>query len=182
MDSDTVRSEFESVVLGLLASGHQSGYAMRKELMRMRGHRWSVDSGSVYRALRRMERDGLVRVVQRSSASERERTDYALTEAGQASVDQWLRGGLGSDILEECADPIRTRTYFLSLLDPGQRLSVAQTWLKENRQWVMALRRDLKENAAADPLHEIAFRSFVVQAEARQEWLRRLVAYLQPIT
>ena len=52
-------SELEYLILAMVGEGVNSGYAMRKRMNRMRGGRWSAESGSVYRVLRRLERDGL---------------------------------------------------------------------------------------------------------------------------
>jgi len=180
MEFDEERSEFECVVLGLLAMGQNTGYRMRKELLRMRGHRWSVESGSVYRALRRLDRDGFVEELGRTGVARRERIEYRITAAGESALQQWLQQSLTSEELEECSDPMRTRTYFLSMLPPERRLLVARKWLNDSRQLVTALRQGLLDAQDSDPMRQIAYRSFVIQAEARQEWLRHLVAYLRP--
>ena len=50
-------SELEYLILAMVGEGVNSGYAMRKEMNRMRGGRWSAESGSVYRVRRRLEAD-----------------------------------------------------------------------------------------------------------------------------
>jgi DNA-binding PadR family transcriptional regulator len=65
-------SELEYLILAMVGEGVCSGYAMRKEMNRMRGGRWSAESGSVYRVLRRLERDALLRELRKAGAPNRE--------------------------------------------------------------------------------------------------------------
>ena len=78
------------LVLGLLHSGPAHGYDVK------RGHdAWFPDSrplafGQVYTTLARLERDGLVEVVDRGSEGGPERTVYGLTAKGREHLADWL--------------------------------------------------------------------------------------------
>jgi DNA-binding PadR family transcriptional regulator len=78
------------LVLGLLHNGPAHGYDVK------RGHdAWFPDSrplafGQVYTTLSRLERDGLVEVVDRGSDGGPERTVYALTPQGREHLAHWL--------------------------------------------------------------------------------------------
>ncbi|TDO54423.1 PadR family transcriptional regulator [Kribbella sp. VKM Ac-2527] len=78
------------LVLGLLHNGPAHGYDVK------RGHdAWFPDSrplafGQVYTTLSRLERDGLVEVVDRGSEGGPERTVYALTPQGREHLAHWL--------------------------------------------------------------------------------------------
>jgi DNA-binding PadR family transcriptional regulator len=58
MATGTLYSELEYLVLGMVGMGINSGYAIRKQMVEFRGGRWSAESGSVYRVLRRLLQDG----------------------------------------------------------------------------------------------------------------------------
>ena len=49
-------SELEYLILAMVGEAVNSGYAMRKEMNRMRGGRWSAESGSAPRAVTRGRR------------------------------------------------------------------------------------------------------------------------------
>src|SRR5690348_498318 len=83
-------SELEYLILAMVGEGINSGYAMRKEMNRMRGGRWSAESGSVYRVLRRLEADSLVIEARRVGVPNRERTEYELSDKGQGLLNSWL--------------------------------------------------------------------------------------------
>ncbi len=78
------------LVLGLLHRGPAHGYDVK------RGHdAWFPDSrplafGQVYTTLSRLERDGLVEVVDRASEGGPERTVYGLTQKGREHLAAWL--------------------------------------------------------------------------------------------
>jgi DNA-binding PadR family transcriptional regulator len=78
------------VLLGLLTHGPRHGYQLK------RGHDERFPAakplayGQVYAVLQRLSRDGLVEVVDTVKEGGPERTVYAITEAGQAELTQWL--------------------------------------------------------------------------------------------
>ena len=83
-------SELEYLILAMVGAGVNSGYAMRKELNRMKGGRWSAESGSVYRVIRRLEAHGMLREERRVGVPNRERTEYSITDQGKSLLNSWL--------------------------------------------------------------------------------------------
>src|SRR5690242_13450445 len=110
MASSGPYSELEYLILAMVGEGVNSGYAMRKEMNRMRGGRWSAESGSVYRVLRRLEADGLVSLARKVGVPNRERTEYELKRAGEALVNSWLTFPPDRSELRYFDEPIRTRS------------------------------------------------------------------------
>jgi DNA-binding PadR family transcriptional regulator len=78
------------VLLGILADGPAHGY----DLKRVHDQRFSgarpLAFGQVYAALSKLERDGLAVVAGTATDGGPERTTYAITEEGRASLDSWL--------------------------------------------------------------------------------------------
>ena len=78
------------VVLALLRGGPRHGYEVKHE-----HDAWFPDArplafGQVYATFGRLQRDGLVEVVETRSAGAPERTVYGLTRAGRDRLDAWL--------------------------------------------------------------------------------------------
>src|SRR5579875_2806828 len=107
-------SELEFLILAMVGNGTNSGYAMRKQMNSWRGGRWSSESGSVYRVLRRLEKDGLVREARRVGVPNRERTEYELTDNGGTVLQSWLTFTPDRAEFSYLVDPIRTRAYFIA--------------------------------------------------------------------
>ena len=168
-------SELEYLILAMVGEGVNSGYAMRKEMNRMRGGRWSAESGSVYRVLRRLEADGLVSLARKVGVPNRERTEYELTRAGEALLNSWLTFPPDRSELGFLVDPIRTRSYFLPRLSHVDQGRVIKTWIQENRRFIDDLEREVT-GIGDNPLRKVAYQNLLFLAQARQEWLKRMLA------
>jgi DNA-binding PadR family transcriptional regulator len=75
-------------VLGLLAEEPLHGYEVKQRFEEMLGGTWEVNIGSVYQALQRLERDGLVEAT--GDRGDRGRQAYRATEAGISGLQEWL--------------------------------------------------------------------------------------------
>lgn len=75
-------------ILGLVAEGPLHGYQVKQRFQEMLGGTWGVNIGSVYQALQRLERDGLVEAS--GERGDRGRQAYRATEAGAAALAAWL--------------------------------------------------------------------------------------------
>jgi DNA-binding PadR family transcriptional regulator len=159
----------------MVGEGVVSGYAMRKHMNRMRGGRWSAESGSVYRVLRRLERDSLLHEVGRVGVPNRERTEYELTPQGEALLHSWLTFPPDRTEFAFLVDPIRTRSYFITRLKPAEQSRVVKTWLHESKQFIADLSRDLEKLPVDSPVRNVAYMNLLMLAQARHEWLKKLL-------
>lgn len=172
-------SELEYLILAMVGDGISSGYAMRKEMNRMRGGRWSAESGSVYRVLRRLEKDNLLREARKVGVPNRERTEYELTPQGDALLHSWLTFPPDRSELAFLVDPIRTRCYFLSRLRPAEQMRVVKSWLHESKHFTADLQRDLEAASTKNPIRDVAYSNLLYLAQARHEWLKKLMMQLK---
>lgn len=173
-------SELEYLILAMVGENVNSGYAMRKEMNRMRGGRWSAESGSVYRVLRRLEQDGLVLEARKVGVPNRERTEYELTAQGEATLNSWLTFAPDRSELAFLVDPIRTRCFFLQRLKPADQIRTVKTWLQESKLFIADLERDMASSAHKEtPLRQMTAQNLLFLAQARHEWLRRMLATLK---
>ena len=84
--TDRLRGHLEGLLLGALAaSGPAHGYALIATLWRRSGGEFDLPEGSVYPALHRLERAGLVESGWVTAATRRRRV-YALTSAGKEAL------------------------------------------------------------------------------------------------
>lgn len=173
-------TELEYLVLSMLQSGCATGYDIRKKLNLMPGGRWSSESGSVYRVLRRLEKHGLVSVTARSGPSQRERTEYTLSDSGLALVTHWMTFPPPRAEFAYLVDSIRTRSFFLWALDRRQRLRVVKTWLDESKRFVSDVEADIKRIPPEfGPIHRFGFQNMLFLARGRHLWLKELYAQVK---
>lgn len=172
-------SELEHLILALLGEGKSNGYAIRKAMNRLKGGRWSADSGSVYRILRRLEAYGLLEEMGRNGAQNRERTEYALTPAGEKELDVWMTGSPDEMDMGYMTDSVRTRAYFLTRMEPAERIRLVKRWLSESKAYAINLEIELAQTAFNEPMRDAAYRNLHFHALARVEWLKYLLATLR---
>lgn len=82
---DLLRGHLDGLLLALLADSPGHGYELADRLAKRSGGQLGVPEGSLYPALHRLERSGLVE--SSWSASGRKRRIYRLTRAGRRAVN-----------------------------------------------------------------------------------------------
>jgi PadR family transcriptional regulator PadR len=101
---DLSRGEFGLLILGLLGRRRMYGYEILSELRRATDGVVDLPEGTVYPALRRMERGGLIEGswVEMAGSAPRRRY-YSLTADGERALavgrDEWLRFKRAADAL-----------------------------------------------------------------------------------
>jgi DNA-binding PadR family transcriptional regulator len=107
-----------SVILGMIALGHRTGYDIKRVVDKSTRHFWAASYGQIYPQLGRLEHAGLLRGCPEPTGG-RARTVYELTDRGVEA----LRGWLSSD--EEPAYELRdegTLKLFFSDSLPERRI------------------------------------------------------------
>ncbi len=91
-------------MLAILEQGPMYGYQLRAEFEQRTGETWPLNIGQVYTTLTRLERDGLVEVVESEAEAkvaghggvgeplgpDRTHVSYRATEAGRSEVSEWF--------------------------------------------------------------------------------------------
>jgi DNA-binding PadR family transcriptional regulator len=162
-------------ILGLLKERPLHGYELKKRLSYMLGHFWTVSYGSLYPALKRLERSGAIERAYSVKEKTRHRNVYRITRAG------------GSEFLKLLSDPptdksladeekFDLRMSFFRYLEPETRLDL----LENRRQYLMEQIPKFKAyrstNRDQDLYRTSLFRHKVEQAKSDIRWLERLIA------
>jgi DNA-binding PadR family transcriptional regulator len=85
MRPDVLRGHLDALILAALEPSPLHGYAVMEALTRASGGALDLPTGTVYPALRRLERAGYVRG-EWSTVNGRERRTYRLTPAGRRTL------------------------------------------------------------------------------------------------
>src|SRR5918912_1050932 len=92
MRADLLRGQLDGLVLAVLAEGPLHGYAIIERLRARSAGALELAEGTLYPALHRLERDGLLESTW-SHEAQRPRRVYALTRRGRAALtdrrDEW---------------------------------------------------------------------------------------------
>ncbi len=92
-------TDFEQILLGLLARNPRSGYELKRFFATTPAAAYQPSSGTLYPALRRLERRGLLTGTDTPSAGRRTQRRYRLTAAGHAAHLGWLRRPVEPDTI-----------------------------------------------------------------------------------
>jgi transcriptional regulator len=105
MEGEILKGHLDMIVLAALAPGPAHGYGIIQEIRRRSGGAFDLPEGTIYPALHRLEKAGLLSSRWTSADSGRKRRVYSLTRRGsRALVEQravWdrfadaIRGWLG---------------------------------------------------------------------------------------
>ena len=85
MKADALRGHLDALLLAVLEDGPRHGYAIIEALQLRSGGALNLPTGTVYPALRRLERAGYVESTW-STVGGRERRTYHLTSAGRKTL------------------------------------------------------------------------------------------------
>jgi DNA-binding PadR family transcriptional regulator len=105
------------VVLGMIATGRRSGYAMSRTVKDATRHFWAASDGQIYPQLKKLSDDGLIEG-ERESQGGRERVVYSLTKSGREALDEWLNSGARAHY--ELRDEGLLRLFFAEELSVDQ--------------------------------------------------------------
>lgn len=84
-------TDFEQVLLGVIADEPRSGYGLKKMFSSSPASVYQPSPGALYPALRRLEERGLLHAERQVSSGRRALRLYQVTEAGLAVYLEWLR-------------------------------------------------------------------------------------------
>ena len=90
MKAEALKGHLDGLILAVVAAGPAHGYAIIEDLKARSGGAFALPEGTVYPALHRLERAGLVRG-RSEPRGRRPRRVYDITDEGEAALEDWLR-------------------------------------------------------------------------------------------
>ena len=153
--------------LGLLREGPMHGYELRRRLVDF-GF-WRISFGSIYPALRRLEKAGHVEV---RSGSER-RKEYMITADGKEYFQEILEDG-SSEV--ENTTAFRVRLAFFKYIEPDARIGFLERRKVVLKERISSTRTSIRKTAdRVDRYTSSLMRHGVRSAEADVAWLDELI-------
>lgn len=144
------RSRTRFVVLGMLALGPASAYALRQRIATSVGYFWQESFGQLFPTLADLEQEGLVRGTD-VAGGRRRRRDFEITPAGEAALGAWLHE-------PPAAQPERNEMLLkVFFADPGDVdalsafIAEAGADARAQVESLLAIQESLRERFATDP-------------------------------
>jgi DNA-binding PadR family transcriptional regulator len=165
-------------LLGLLQPKPASGYDLRKIFSSTSMKTYSDSPGAIYPALRRLERQGLVRGTIEDGAGLRRRQVFRVTANGLAQLNSWITGPITPDDLIAREKEILLRFAFA---EPAVGTTAALAFLKSLEkaagEYLSELRQEFTIMNEQAPLSgRLAFQYGIRAYEALWHWTRDAIA------
>ena len=165
-------------LLGLISQKPRSGYDLRKFFSSTPMASFSDSPGTIYPALRRLERRGLIRGQVDRERGRRQCKVFQLTPSGRAEFRRWQQRAVTRADVEHGVDALILRFAFM---DEGAGRTPAFRFLKalgkELAEYIPSLREYLNRNRSSMPLSgRLALESGILRYETLWRWTKAAMA------
>lgn len=169
-------------VLGVLSTGPQSGYDVKKFCEEALGFFWRESYGQIYPLLGSLEKDGLIRKEKRISREAEKRIPYTLTNDGSKDLAEWLASPSEE---QPPRNELLLKVFFSNLTGPATlmpQIEAHEEAQRELRKVLQGVLDNLEKENKNDP--QLAYWKITVRlglriCEARMEWARETMAELE---
>lgn len=155
------------ILLGMIAEGHRTGYAIKAEIERTTRYFWGASIGGIYPGLKRLADEGLVEW-EDDPRGESRRHSYRLTEAGEAALRGWLTHAAESPV--ELRDEGLLKLRFSEVLAPSERAAVVERMRTRHEEQADGLRRRLAAGEFDDSFDRLSIEYLLGWNEWARDW------------
>lgn len=171
----------ELAILGFLCDTPLHGYELRKRIAALTGHVKPVAESTLYPAIKRLEKAGLLARESRPGAGAAPRHVLTLTSEGRAELRRRLAEPAQADITDE--NRWFTLLAFLRHLeDPAAQAGVLErrlAFLRQPTSFFYDDDRPLRAEEVEDPFRRGILTIARATSQAEQSWLRRTLDSLR---
>lgn len=161
MEASIKTTELEYVLLGLVSINDFSGYDVKKIFDKSYIIRWSASPGSIYPALKRLEKRGLLKS-KKIMDGKIPKEVYSITDEGKSKIKEWLKDPFKGTAITRFG--LELKLLFLHNLTKEERVNFLKKQIEEINKcidnlpkWKMEM--DVK-NRYRDMLYEEKLREF----------------------
>ncbi|WLR41795.1 PadR family transcriptional regulator [Bacillus carboniphilus] len=170
------------MVLGLLMAKPMTGYDIQQIMQQSQTDRWAnILPGSIYHALKKMEKEALVEIDSIQQQGNRTKAIYQITDKGKEEFQQLLKESLQVQSVHLPTD-LYTGLSFVSFLPKDEvvkSLSVHQKELQEQLE-IHRQGKEIKEQVMEiDKVTELTFDNIFKQYELQLQFVQSLLDYYQ---
>jgi len=166
----------ELAILGLLKERPMHGYELKKRLSYMLGHFWTVSYGSLYPALKRLEKSVAIERAYSVKEKTRNRNVYRITRKGEATFMRMLTENVSNASLAD-TEKFDVRMTFFQYLEPETRLELLEMRRMYLEDQVAKFKAYRSTNKDEDRYRTGLLRHKVDQAKSDIRWLDRLMVH-----
>lgn len=169
-----------TLILYYLSIKSTHGYEIQRFIQLNQMDEWTkIQSGSIYYALGKLEKQGAIEIVEVIGTGKKARKIYAITEAGKRVLEESVKDELNSDITTVGSDKFIIYPLLKVLNKENiigavtQHIHGLQKKLSYMEHW-----RDIKINESSLKVEKIAFEMMIQQIRMQVEWHNALIEEL----
>lgn len=168
-------------VLGLLNTQPMSGYDIQQRLIQWDVSTWGeVLVGSIYHALKKLEKEGHIRINSVENAGHRQKAIYKITNQGRAHLSELIRQALAESSVVYPKILYSGLTFAEIVDDEELRFSleiqqkILETEYQRTQEALAEKRKAL--NHEISPVIDLIFEDMLSMIRRRQEFVRQLIS------
>jgi len=172
----------ELMILGFLAEGPLHGYELRRRMEHLHGHARTISDGTLYPAITRLARAGLVRQEAAPGKAGAGKLTLHLTPTGREDLEQRLRSASGQDVTDGHRFMV-VLAFLSNLPDPGERDAVLARrldYLSQPASFFYDGDQRLRADDLTDPYRRGILISARATSRAERAWLRDMLPLSTP--
>ncbi len=161
-------------ILGLLKEKPMHGYELKKKLSYLLGSFWTVSYGSLYPALKKMEKAKEIECAYSVKEKTRNRIVYRITPKGEREFIKLLSDVRPDSSLSD-TEKFDVRMAFFQYLDPETRILVLEKRRRILQDQIAKFKKYRSLNKGQDRYQKGLFRHKLEQIKSDMKWLERLI-------
>ena len=164
-------------ILGLIQDQPLSGYGIRKVFEETAMGNYSNSPGTIYPALKRLEKFELVEKV---SQKETSKTGFQITKKGLEQLKNWLIQPIEKKEVEKKTDELLLRFVFMeNLVDKEQKKLFLHSFYDLLKAYILELQAYYSKESDQMPLHaRLAFQHGIESNKTTLKWCKKTIKVL----
>lgn len=174
----------QTLILYYLNLKPTHGYEIQRFIEVNELDQWTkIQSGSIYYALSKLEKDGLIEHIDRTNTAAKSRKVYQITDAGRQELSNLIRETIASPIYDIGSNKYFMYPLFTSLEYPKleKELNKHIKMLKEKRDYLTSW-KNLKINEASLEVEVCAFNMMIEALDMQIKWHKAILKDYDKIT
>ncbi|WP_130859909.1 PadR family transcriptional regulator [Gracilibacillus phocaeensis] len=172
------------LVLCMLDIKPMSGYDIQQALRMTDAERWGgVLIGSIYHALKKLEKDGYIMIDRVEQTGHRQKFTYRITEKGKEHLQELIRDALTNPSISYPSSLYAGISFFdkLPVEEARQALEQQQIHLEKEYTSVQMGWEEKREatEGAIPPMVQLVFDHMFATIRQQQDFVEKALAYLQ---
>ena len=164
-------------ILGLIQDGSLSGYAIRKMFEETALGNYSSSPGSIYPALKRMQR---LKLIKKSPQGSTTKTSFEITANGTLILEKWLSKPIEKKEVEKKTDELLLRFAFMeTLVNKEKKIDFLTTFRDLLKVYIKELQVFYCSESESMPLPgRLAFQHGIDSNKTTLKWCKKAITQL----